>query len=250
MKTLEKMNTINRDKPKKLYVQVFEILKTKIENNEWPVGGQIPVEEELCKTYDVSKATIRLAVLELVRQGYLNRRQGRGTFVSERVVREDLAMSTSFKAIMPENDSGIETRILAQTVMMPVDDLATKLNIPDDKHLIYIKRLSARGDDPVMIQESFIPHSLCPQLLRDEIFGESLTDLLEQKYQIPIAKFVYGFDVVVLSQEESKQLSLPVGAAALLLEHHFFSSSQPIMYMRSVIKPGGIKYSIEFKKDA
>ena len=244
------METISRDKPKKLYLQVFEILKAKIENNEWPVGVQIPVEEALCKTYEVSKATIRLAVLELVRQGYLNRRQGRGTFVSERAEREGAAMSASFKAIMPENEPGLLTRILAQTVMMPVDDLAAKLGITDDKHLIYIKRQSGKENEPVMIQESFIPHYLCPQLLRDEINGASLLDLLEDRYELPITRITEGFDVIKLSQEECKHLGLPAGAAALLLEQHFFSGDRQIMYMRSVIKPGGIKLSIEFIKNA
>lgn len=243
------METINRDKPKKLYLQVFEILKTRIENNEWPVGSQIPVEEELCKTFEVSKATIRLAVLELVRQGYLNRRQGRGTFVCERPDRQGAAMSASFSAIMPENDPGLAISILAQTVMMPVDDLAARLDISDDKHLIYIKRLAVRGDEPVMLQESFIPHYLCPLLLRDEIGGASLLELLEQKYGLPITRITEGFDVAALIQEESRLLNLAAGAAALLLEQHFFSGDRRIMYMRSVIKPGGIRLAIEFNKN-
>jgi GntR family transcriptional regulator len=243
------MEAINRDKPKKLYIQVLEILKSRIESNEWPVGVQIPVEEGLCKIYGVSKATTRLAVLELVRQGYLIRRQGRGTFVCEKVVQEGPVMSTSFKTIMPENEPGLATRIIAQTVMMPVDDLAAKLNIPDDKHLIYIKRLSARGNEPVMIQESFLPRYLCPQLLRDEISESSLIDLLEEKYDFPITRIVEGFDVAELSQEESRHLGLPTtGMAALQLEQHFFSSDCQIMYMRSVLKPGGINVSIEFNK--
>ncbi|OGQ94345.1 MAG: hypothetical protein A2521_13140 [Deltaproteobacteria bacterium RIFOXYD12_FULL_57_12] len=247
---LKTMETIDRDKPKKLYVQVFEILKARIESNEWPVGTQIPVEEELCKIYAVSKATIRLAVLELVRQGYLIRRQGRGTFVCERLASKGPAMSASFKAIMPENEPGLATRIMAQTVMMPVDDVGAKLNIPDDKHLIYIKRLSVRENEPVMIQESFLPHSLCPQLLRDEITKTSLLDLLEDKYELPITRIAENFDVTELSSEESKQLGLPAGAAALLLEQHFFSNDRQIMYVRSVIKPGGIRFSIEFNKNS
>ncbi|MBI5408047.1 MAG: GntR family transcriptional regulator, partial [Nitrospirae bacterium] len=80
------MELINRHNPQKLYVQLYEILRKKIEDGDWAVGTQIPTEEELCKTYEVSKATVRLAILELVRQGYLTRQQGKGTFVCKRII--------------------------------------------------------------------------------------------------------------------------------------------------------------------
>jgi DNA-binding GntR family transcriptional regulator len=51
--------TVNRDSQQKLYVQMNSIIKDKIEAREWLPGSQIPTEDELCKTYDVSKATVR-----------------------------------------------------------------------------------------------------------------------------------------------------------------------------------------------
>ena len=62
-------NTVDRDSQQKLYVQMFSIIKEKIEKREWPVGSQIPTEDELCKAYDVSKATVRMAIADLVRSG-------------------------------------------------------------------------------------------------------------------------------------------------------------------------------------
>src|SRR3989304_9790883 len=129
----EKDKIVDRDKPQKLYVQLYEILRKKIENGDWPVGSQIPVEEDLCKTYEVSKATVRLAVLELARQGYLIRQQGKGTFVCKRIIPEGLTMSTSFKELMLEAGVAFSTQVLAQTVMMPTDDIDLKLHITEDK---------------------------------------------------------------------------------------------------------------------
>jgi len=47
--------------------------------------------------YEVSKATVRQAVAELERTGYLLKQQGRGTFVCKRVIPEGLSMLTSFR---------------------------------------------------------------------------------------------------------------------------------------------------------
>ena len=74
--------TIDRQSQQKLYVQVYSIIKDKIEKGDWASAAQIPTEDELCRSYDVSKATIRIALSELVRDGYLTRQQGKGTFVA------------------------------------------------------------------------------------------------------------------------------------------------------------------------
>ena len=73
--------TVDRGSKEKLYVQIYSIILEKIESGEWPLGTQIPSEDELCRIYDVSKVTVREAIQELAREGYLKRQQGKGTFV-------------------------------------------------------------------------------------------------------------------------------------------------------------------------
>ena len=59
------MQLIDREDNRKLYVQLYEILKEKIGSGEWTIGSLIPTEEDLCKMFSVSRATVRAAVLEL-----------------------------------------------------------------------------------------------------------------------------------------------------------------------------------------
>ncbi len=239
---------VNRDKPQKLYVQLFEILREKIENNEWRVGSQIPIEDELCKTYDVSKATVRFAVLELARQGYLVRQQGRGTFVCKRIIPEGLTMSASFKELMLEKGISFSTEVLAQTVMMPTDDLDVKLNITEDKHVIYIKRLRRVDEEPVLLQESFIPRHICPPLLQEDVGNHSLLELFEKKHQITITRVKDFIEVAYSKPEESKLLGLPKGSPVLLLEQLFYSGDTCIMFTRSIKRPDRFRLFFEFEK--
>ncbi len=60
---------------------VFSQLQMKIIFGEWPEGYRIPTEMELCDHYGVSRVTIRRALDGLVRQGYISRTRGRGSFV-------------------------------------------------------------------------------------------------------------------------------------------------------------------------
>ncbi|MCD6317868.1 GntR family transcriptional regulator [Candidatus Aerophobetes bacterium] len=64
-----------------LYYQLKQIIKEKILSGEWKVNERIPSESELCDEYRISRETVRHAIMELVREGMLHRKQGKGTFV-------------------------------------------------------------------------------------------------------------------------------------------------------------------------
>ena len=64
-----------------LYQQVMDDLKGEIARGVYAAGSRIPSEMELAKSYGVGRVTVRRAIEELSRAGYLNRQQGRGTFV-------------------------------------------------------------------------------------------------------------------------------------------------------------------------
>lgn len=69
--------------PMPLYYQLFESLKNKIKNGEYPVGSSIPGEFQLIKMYGVSRGTVVKAIGQLVNEGYLRRVHGKGTFVTK-----------------------------------------------------------------------------------------------------------------------------------------------------------------------
>ncbi|MBI4844352.1 MAG: GntR family transcriptional regulator [Nitrospirae bacterium] len=239
---------INREYSQKLYVQLYELLKGKIESGEWKVDTQIPTEEDLCKIYEISKATVRLAISEMVRQGYLRRQQGKGTFVCKRVIPEGLSMLTSFKELMLEAGVVFETKVLAQTVMMPTDEINLKLDVHDDAHVIYLKRLRLVDNEPVLLQETYIPHHVCPQLLSDDLEHNSLLELLEAKHNIKITKVKGYIGIAYLSADEASLLELREDSAALLIEQFYYSGETQIQYTRSIKQPERFRFFIELDR--
>ena len=65
-----------------LYQQVIDIIKNEINSGAYKSGARIPNEFELAESYKVGRVTVRRAIEELVQQGYLTKRQGKGTFVN------------------------------------------------------------------------------------------------------------------------------------------------------------------------
>ncbi len=238
---------IHREDHQKLYVQLIDILKKKIETREWDVGFQIPTEEELCKTYGVSRATVRSAIADLVREGYLFRQQGKGTFVQQ-VVSNKLVMLASFRELMLEPGVEFSTEVRIQTTMMPIGTIGNLLDISLDKHIIYIKRITVVDGKPVIIQEIHIPLHICPDLLHENVAVNSLFGLCN-KYKIEITRVRNYFGITYLSAEEAQAFNLREGSPTLLLNQLFFSGETPVMYIRSVKRHDSFGFAIEFKKN-
>lgn len=65
------------------YIMIQTEIKQRILDKVYPIGSKIPSESKFQEDYNVSRHTIRLAISGLVNEGYLQKRQGAGTFVSD-----------------------------------------------------------------------------------------------------------------------------------------------------------------------
>src|SRR5690554_972574 len=72
----------NTEAPVPLYYKVQNIILSKIKNGELKLGEQLPSEISLCEEYKVSRNTMRRAIQNLVNEGWLVVKQGKGTFVT------------------------------------------------------------------------------------------------------------------------------------------------------------------------
>jgi GntR family transcriptional regulator len=198
--------------------------------------------------FNVSRATVRTAILELVRQGYLRRQQGKGTFIYKNAPAQGLNMQAHIRELFFEEGLSLTPEVLARTVMMPVDDLGMKLEISPEKHVIYIKRLWSVQDEPVLLQECYIPYHICPLLLEDDIEHHSLFELLEKKYGIKITRVRNFIEITNLKTDEARFLNLSEGVPASLLIQQFYSGDTLIMYIQSVKKSDRFRFFMEFER--
>ncbi len=73
---------IDRKNPLPLYIQIREIIRRQIENGEKRPMEPLPPEDILCKEYQVSRITIKKALEDLKKEGYIIRIKRKGTFVN------------------------------------------------------------------------------------------------------------------------------------------------------------------------
>ena len=91
---------LNQNSTIPLYEQVKEAIKLKIEQKEWKENTRVPSETELMKIYEVSRVTVRNALALLVDEGYLEKKQGIGTFVSKPRIKKIIFHKGEFLAAL------------------------------------------------------------------------------------------------------------------------------------------------------
>jgi len=134
-----------------LYKKVKEEIKEKIEKKIFKVGDKIPSIRDLCKEFNVSNITIKQAISELIREGYIETRGSKGTYVKSNKNNTKL-VATIFQAniknpFIGEIYSGIEKILSIENYHILF--LSTDGNI--EKETRYLKEILERGVDGVII---------------------------------------------------------------------------------------------------
>lgn len=95
-----------------LYSQLYQKMLENITSGLWQDGFKLPTEVELCQQYGVSRITVRMAMDKLNSQGYLYRKQGRGTFVTRPKIEQKLAYFYSFSDNIDHPDEKRQSTVL------------------------------------------------------------------------------------------------------------------------------------------
>ena len=200
------------------------------------VGESIPSERQLTQHLGVSRLTVRAAIDELVRDGYLDRRHGSGTYVTEPKIAQPLTL-TSFSEDMRRRGMKPGSRTLELVVTSAGARLARRLDVSPEARLVRVKRLRLADDEPMAMEVLHIPEALVPGLTKADFEDHSFYELLEERYGIVIASGSQSIEPTVTSEEESEVLRVPLHTPAFLFERTTVSESGRIVeFVRSIYR--------------
>jgi GntR family transcriptional regulator len=181
------------------------------------VGEAIPSERQLSAEFGVSRLTLRAALDDLVREGYLVRRRGAGTFVSEPKIAQELAM-TSFTEDMRRRGMTPGSRTLELKVVPAGARLGRILRVSPSEPVMVAKRLRLADRETMAMETLHVPERLVPGLSAKELEKRSFYELLEDRYGIVIVGGTQTIEPTVTNEEESAALGVPLHSPAFLFE--------------------------------
>lgn len=240
---------LDRQSPKPLHQQLEDILKERIENQEWKPDSNIPSENELSKMYGLSRMTVRSVITRLVHEGLLYRVPGKGTFVSSPKIVSKPLSQMGIREQLEEMGYETETKLLSITIDQAPIKISKKLKIDENSQVYIIKRARYVRNEPLSIHTSYIPISLCPEIQEKNFEEVQLCDILEFDYNLKIRKIEETLESSTATDYEAKILRIKPGSPLLLLQDIVMTEDEePIEYSKVIFRGDKIKLKLEFSK--
>jgi GntR family transcriptional regulator len=216
-----------------LYVQVEDVLADRISSGALPVGAQLPSEEELIREFQVSRTTIRTTIQNLVRQGLVEIRRGRGTFVASPKMVQELTELTGFVEDMRLLGRTPAARVISRDVV-PADRLvANKLAITAGTPVVRIRRVRLSDSVPLSFDETYLPESLGRKVMADDLATEPIFTLLEERYDTPLIEAEYELEAAGAEPAIAMALEIPTGGPIFLIDRTSYTvGHRPVDYER------------------
>ncbi len=234
-----KNNSIN-DLP--YYLQIKELIKSKIDKKEYPIGHKLDSENELAETYGVNRMTVRTGIESLVKEGYLKTVPGKGTYVINSPHIEDFKDFDGYKGDISEDNRHILKREIRKAG--PYFSHIFKLDENDSLYKVMLLKTldkEAFSIDYVHIRESEIT----------KLYGFDLKvfslDEIYKLYDLNISRVVQDLDLVHSNEEVSKHLDLEIGTPIIrIITTKYINDNDVFEYKINYTRPDKCRFINDF----
>ena len=241
---LERATPLDRRGPTPMFEQVKTILDSAIAGGELGPHQRIPSERELSVALGASRMTIRQALVEMMAEGSLYTRSGKGTYVAERKIEQPLQRLTSFTEDIRARGSRPASRVLALALLPAPLELAVALGVRPGTELVRLRRLRLANDDPLAIETSHVAHALCPGLVDVDFSTSSLYETLTTRYGLTLRSAKQTIEASEALPDERQLLDLPRHVPVLRLHRLTFADDgRVIEFVRAVYR--GDRYQLQ-----
>src|SRR2546423_11344136 len=187
--------------------QVLELIE------QLGVGTAIPSERQLSVDLGVSRLTVRAALDDLAREGYLVRRRGSGTYVQQPKITQQLTM-TSFSEDMRRRGMAPSSTTLSLTRQLAGPRLGRFLNVSPGDEVVVVKRLRLADGVSMAIETLHIPAGVVPGVEPRDLEG-AFYELLRARYGGEIATAPQTIEPTVTDGEEAGPVAVPLPSTAV-----------------------------------
>jgi GntR family transcriptional regulator len=181
---------------------------SQIVSGTWQAGDQLPTEKQLCDMLDVSRSTVRSAVQSLVRDGFVIRTPGKGSFIAARPTTQIKVPPLGFHRAMTARGYRVRSELLEMSVVEASRDLIQDLCLHKVDKVLYVYRLRYVNDLPAALTKNYLAYKLCRGIEDQDLSEGSLWARLERRLGRKVAGGIHMFYAVAAFEEERRLLRL------------------------------------------
>ena len=216
------------------YKQLYEILRKHIVEGVYRENDILPSEKELCITHSLTRPTVRHALDELVKDGFIRKRKGKGSIVNQKPKGVGILSISGTTSALEGLD--LTTRIIVKPVIRPWKEpfMFPLSDLEKESGLIYMERLRLVGNKPLFYDISYIPNLNLPRFTSRSFENKSLFDTLRKSYNIHITGGEQKLKAIKAEGEVMKYLDVEENTPILHLERRIDTNKYLFSFYSSI----------------
>lgn len=197
------------------YLKIVDAIKNRITSEEIKPGDVIQSENLLCEEFNVSRMTVRKGLAVLVNEGYIYSIPGKGNYVCEPNLD---SYTLHFDEMMTTEKKGEEIRLIEVNVVKPSYEVGFNLEIPENKHVIVVKRVFVSDGVVKAFDVKYIPYYRGIPIVEKEIRYATFPEMVAKKNSIFAMTKKLKIRAMAATGEVSQVLDIMEGDPVLVVE--------------------------------
>lgn len=232
-----------------LHQFVAHAIAERIERGDWDVGGSLPSESVFCKTYGVSRHTLRHALSTLEEKGLILRRQGAATRVVSRQHSRRFTQSFASPRDLFRYSSSTYRVHEMEDLIVCDEELSAALKAPAGSQWFHIGAVRREQGSDINLSYSdiyFLPKFA--DLVREPNHTSAVIhELIESRYGVKIARAEVNIFAAGASARIAKSLAVPRHTPCLVIVRRYFDANdEPFEVTISHHPESRFVYSMEY----
>ncbi|PKO21934.1 MAG: phosphonate metabolism transcriptional regulator PhnF [Chloroflexi bacterium HGW-Chloroflexi-1] len=245
------MPVIDKASPIPYYEQLAELLRREIDAKQAQGEAyQLPSENELAEQHGISRATVRHALDELERDGWIYRQKGVGSFAVVRRVEQELTQLASTTEVMHRRGWSLVSKVISLEQMPAAPHVARALELAEGAPVYELRRLRMVDGVPASVQTNYLPAALCPRLEENDLTS-SLYQLLESRYSLRLWTGRETLRARGAAGREAQLLEIQDGAPAMYAERITYAATGvAVEYLEAVWRGDRYDFKVTLTRSA
>jgi GntR family transcriptional regulator len=219
-----------------LHRQLFLVLHDEIARGAIAPGDALPTEQSLCDQFGVSRITVRRALADLAEQGYIERRQGVGSFVRQRGQPDEAPAAGSYMDNLRQTQFQTSVDVVEHDHRNPPAMIGDALGGNAEMlHILRVRR-ERRTREPLMITEAWLPAELSRVLTASALRRTPLYELLSGA-GVLVDRMQHEITAEIAGPRNAGLLNVPIGSALVRVNRLAFVAGEPHHYVSILLSP-------------
>ena len=223
-----------------LYLQVAQLVQSRINSGEYPVGALLPTEFELAAALDVSRQTVRLAIQRLRQQGLLSSRKRVGTRVESRksVVNYQFSLQSLNEIFQYATETVFDVR--EEEDVAVGGKLAIDLGCRPGRrfHRLGGLRRIVGEEQPLGWVDLWVDAKYTPIVKGTRVPRTAIFSIIERQTGETVSEVTQAIHAISLPKRLASRLNATAGEPALQVTRRYFSTGRRLIEMAVTVFPG------------